>query len=41
MITTLVEGDEALEDDQELTGELLSVFSECPGAIDVGDDGDG
>jgi hypothetical protein len=40
MVTSLVEGDDALEEDQELTGELLSVFSECPGAIDVGDGSD-
>jgi hypothetical protein len=38
MVISLVEGDDALDDNEELTGELLSVFSECPGAIDVGGD---
>ncbi len=38
MVTSLVAGDDALDDNEELTSELLSVFSECPGAIDT--DGD-
>jgi hypothetical protein len=38
MVTSLIEGDEALDQNEELTGELLSVFSECPGAIDTGGD---
>jgi len=38
MVTSLVAGDDALDDNEELTSELLSVFSECPGAVDVGGD---
>jgi hypothetical protein len=38
MVITLIEGEEALDQNEELTGELLSVFSECPGAIDTGGD---
>jgi hypothetical protein len=33
MITTFVEGEEALDADDELRGELFAVFAECPGAI--------
>jgi len=32
MITSLTQGDDALDEDQELTGELFAVFAECPGA---------
>jgi hypothetical protein len=33
MVTSLTKGDDALSNDQELTGKLLAVFSKCPGAI--------
>ena len=32
LVTTFVEGDDALEQDEELMGELFAVFAECPGA---------
>jgi hypothetical protein len=35
-LTTLIEGEQALEEDQELTSDLFGVFSECPGAITEG-----
>jgi hypothetical protein len=33
MVTTFVEGEEALNQDEELTGELFGVFAECPGLV--------
>jgi hypothetical protein len=36
MVTTFVEGDGAIEADEELTGELVGVFADCPGALDSG-----
>jgi hypothetical protein len=33
MATTFVEGEDALDQDEELMGELFAVFSECPGAV--------
>jgi hypothetical protein len=33
MVTTFVEGEDALDTDEELQGEVLGVFAECPGAI--------
>jgi hypothetical protein len=33
MVTTFVEGEEALNQNEELTGELFGVFSECPGLV--------
>jgi hypothetical protein len=33
MVTTFVEGEEALDTDEDLQGEVLAVFAECPGAI--------
>jgi hypothetical protein len=33
MITTFVEGEEALDQDEELSGELIGVFAECPGLV--------
>jgi hypothetical protein len=38
MVTSFVEGDDALSENEDLTGELLAVFSECPGAVDTGGD---
>jgi hypothetical protein len=35
MIRGLLEEDEDLDADDELTGELLAAFSECPGAVDI------
>ena len=36
LVTTLMEGDDAIEDDEELMGDLIGVFSECPGALPQG-----
>jgi hypothetical protein len=36
LVTTFVEGDEALDQDEELTGELFAMFAECPGAAGEG-----
>lgn len=33
LITSLMEGDDALEEDEDLMGDLVGVFSECPGAL--------
>ena len=33
MVAALTQGDDALEDDEELTSELFAVFAECPGAV--------
>ena len=33
IIVSLTQGDDALEDDEELTSELFGVFAECPGAV--------
>jgi hypothetical protein len=33
MVTTFVEGEEALNQDEELSGELFGVFAECPGLV--------
>ncbi|MGH9084700.1 MAG: hypothetical protein ACRDYW_04555 [Acidimicrobiales bacterium] len=35
-VTMLTQGEDALQDDPELTSELLSVFSECPEALGTG-----
>jgi hypothetical protein len=34
LLTALVEGDDALEEDEELMGDLIGVFSDCPGAVE-------
>jgi hypothetical protein len=36
LVTTFVEGEDALDRDEELTGELFAVFAECPGAAGEG-----
>ena len=36
LVTTLVEGDDALNQDEELTGDLFELFAECPGAAGEG-----
>ena len=36
LVTTFVEGEDALDQDEELTGELFAVFAECPGAAGEG-----
>lgn len=33
MVTSLMEGDEALDQDEELMSDLIGVLSECPGAV--------
>jgi hypothetical protein len=33
MVTTFIEGEEALNQNEELSGELFAVFSECPGLV--------
>jgi hypothetical protein len=33
MITTFVEGEDALDQDEELSGDLFGVFAECPGLV--------
>jgi hypothetical protein len=33
LVTSLMEGEDALEDDQELMSDLLGVLSDCPGAV--------
>jgi hypothetical protein len=33
MITTFVEGEDALDQDQELRGEMFAVFADCPGLV--------
>jgi hypothetical protein len=33
MVTTFVEGEEALNQDEELSGELFGVFADCPGLV--------
>jgi len=38
MVTSFVGGDDALDGDEELTGQLLSALAECPGAVDVSED---
>jgi hypothetical protein len=35
-LTSLIEGEAALEEDQELTSDLFAVFSECPEAVTEG-----
>lgn len=35
-VTSLIEGEDALEEDQELMGDLIGVLSECPGAVSEG-----
>jgi hypothetical protein len=32
-LTSLIEGEDALEEDEELMGDFIGVLSECPGAI--------
>ncbi len=36
LVTTFVEGEDALDQDEELTGELFAMFAECPGAAGDG-----
>jgi hypothetical protein len=36
LVTTFVEGEDALDRDEQLTGELFAVFAECPGAAGEG-----
>jgi hypothetical protein len=36
LVTTFVEGEGAIEEDEELTGELFAMFAECPGAAGEG-----
>ena len=36
LVTTFVEGEDALDQDEELTGELFAMFAECPGAAGEG-----
>ena len=38
MVTTLVEGEEALNQDEELSGDLIGVFAECPGLVPTSGD---
>jgi hypothetical protein len=38
MVTTLVKGEEALNQDQELSGDLIGVFAECPGLVPTSGD---
>ncbi len=38
MVTTFVEGDEALNQDEELSGELFGVFADCPGLVPTSDE---
>jgi hypothetical protein len=33
MVTSLMEGDEALDQDEELMSDLIGVLSDCPGAV--------
>jgi hypothetical protein len=33
-VKTFVEGEQALDADEELAGELFGVFAECPGVVD-------
>ena len=33
LVTAFVQGDDALEQDEELMGEMFAVFAECPGAV--------
>jgi hypothetical protein len=33
MVTTFVEGEEALNQDEELSGDLFGVFADCPGLV--------
>jgi hypothetical protein len=35
-VTTLMEGEDALQEDQNLMGDLIGVLSECPGAVTEG-----
>ena len=32
LVTTFVQGEDALDQDEEIIGELFAVFAECPGA---------
>jgi hypothetical protein len=36
LVTSVMEGDEALEDDEELRADLIDAFNECPGALPEG-----
>jgi hypothetical protein len=38
MVTTFVEGEEALNQDEELSGELFGVFADCPGLVPTSDE---
>ena len=33
LVTSLVEGEDALDQDEDLMGEVFAVFAECPGAV--------
>jgi hypothetical protein len=37
MVTTFVEGEDALNQDEELSGELFGVFADCPGLVPTSD----
>jgi hypothetical protein len=36
LVTTFVEGEDAIEQDEELTGDLFALFAECPGVAGEG-----
>ena len=36
LVTSLMEGEDALEEDQDLTSDLIGALSECPGAVTEG-----
>jgi hypothetical protein len=36
LVTSLIEGEDALEEDQELMSDLIGVLSDCPGAVTEG-----
>jgi hypothetical protein len=38
MVTTLIGGEEALNQDEELSGDLIGVFAECPGLVPTSGD---
>jgi hypothetical protein len=36
LVTSLMQGDDALQEDQELMGDLIGVLGDCPGAVTEG-----
>jgi hypothetical protein len=36
LVTSLIEGEDALQADQDLMSDLIGVLSECPGAVSEG-----